>query len=347
MANEPPEHPAAIPYATPTPGRPRMRVVAALVGLGLLLGAGALALLLKRYTMTVQLRAVTVAATAPTTPAGRAAWVPPPPAPLTPPPPPELDLPARPVRMTITQRKSQAIPGSYGSVLVRIGDITGRQVRLDVETADGQTLAGGTMREGDSVDFAVNGEAYVVVAAEFVNAVIHDDRGVFVVRRPDDAPDEAETIGRLINAIDKSGAVVIAPPEAAQPPEVFFGTMDDAGNPRPAGEYLRDVWWFARRKIRTPADLTRAAARHPAAVGARSSSTDPVPLRLRFPAGRELPAGEWLDAELGRFRQRAVASRRESSRGKINQEVGGSRSGRRVDDHQCLGSVLVPDAGHI
>jgi hypothetical protein len=144
--------------------------------------------------------------------------------------------------------------------------------------------------------FSVNGTPYVVAASEFVNAWVHDDRGVFVVRRPGDPLDEAEVIARLIDVAGRSGGVMIAPPEAAQRPEVFAGTVGDGEQPRRADDYLRDVWWFGRRKIRTAADLARAADRHPAAAG--SGRAEPVPLRIRFPDGTERPAGEWLDAEL-------------------------------------------------
>lgn len=300
---EPPEHPAAIPYATPAPRRRFGALVAAGLIVGSLLVTGLLLTWLARsYVVRVQPRAATAAAPAPA-PAGKGgtpAWAtPPPPAPLQPPPPPELDLSGGPVRMTITQRDAQAIPGSYGSLFVRIGDITARQVHLEVHAADGQSLVAKSVREGDALEFEVNGERFVVVASEFVNAVLHDDRGVFVVRRPTDPPDDAELIARLIDAAEKSGAVVIAPPGAAQRPEVFVGTTNDAGDPRPAGEYLRDVWWFSRKKTRTAADLARAAATHPAA--ADSGSNEPVQLKLRFPDGTEHPAGEWLVAEVSKL----------------------------------------------
>jgi hypothetical protein len=298
--SEPPVE--TVPYATPAPRRASRVVLAvALLGLGALAGVAGFFVLLRRgYTVTVGIPLPPAPATAP---AGPLAWSPPrPPVPL-----PELDLSGGPVRMTITQRTALAIPGSYGSVFVRIGDITGRQVRLDVDAADGRTLAGGSLREGDALDFTVDGRPFVVVASEFVNALIHDDRGVFVVRRPHDPPDEAETTARLIDAAARSGAVVTAPPTAAQRPESFFGTLDDAGNPRPAAEYLRDAWWFGRRQIRAPGDLARAAARHPAAVVGAGEGRQvgpppgPVPLRLRFPDGREEPAGEWLQAELAKI----------------------------------------------
>src|SRR5687768_16153179 len=168
---DPPAGGMDLSYATPLPRREgRGVVVLVAVGIALLVGMGALLYLLRRgYTMSIRM---TPPATAPATaPAAPPAPVAPPAVPgipgYVPPPPPKLALPDTPPRLTIYQRGSDTIPGSNGTVHVTLGDITGGLVRVDVAAGNRGTLVSKTLREGETVEFTLDGKRYVVIAAQF------------------------------------------------------------------------------------------------------------------------------------------------------------------------------------
>lgn len=95
---------------------------------------------------------------------------------------PTLELPEKLVEMTIIQREERAIPGSDGSVRIRLGDITEGQVLLEVVTADGDRLLESTsVRPGDKVEFAVSKKKYVLHIKELRNILIGDDFGKITV----------------------------------------------------------------------------------------------------------------------------------------------------------------------
>lgn len=256
-------------YATPLPRRQgRGVVIVAAVGVAVLVGLGTLIYLLRRgYTMSVRF---TPPATAPATAPAAPAAAPAPPLGggipgYLPPPPPKLQLPDTPPRLTIYQRGSEAVPGSDGTVRVSLGDITGGRVRVDVTAANGGTLASRTLREGETLEFSLDGKDYVLVAGEFLLRLTGRDRGVVTVRRAEDPPTEEERIGRLIAAAGAAKAVVT--------------THDGAP---PADEHLRSVWRTRRSSIKTAEDLVRQAGKE----------------RVRLEDGSESALDEWLTAEL-------------------------------------------------
>ena len=266
---EPPAGGMDLSYATPLPRRRgRAVVVLAAMGLGLLVGLGGLVYLMRRgYTMSIRLAppatapaTATAAPPAPVTPPG-AAGIPG----YVPPPPPKLDLPDTPPRLTIYQRSSDTVPGSDGTVHVTLGDITGGRVRVDVTAGNRGTLASQMLREGEAVEFALDGKRYVVVAAELRLRLTGQDRGVFVVRRAEDPPTEEERIGRLIAAAGAAKGVVSTQPETPA-----------------ADAYLRSLWRLQRSKITKAEELIRNAGQE----------------TVQFPDGREMALEPWLSAEL-------------------------------------------------
>jgi hypothetical protein len=78
--------------------------------------------------------------------------------------------------MTVVQREERAIPGSDGSVRIRLDDITDGQVLLAVVTADGDPLLQRTsVTQGDKLDFTVGKKRYTVHVNELRNLLIGDD----------------------------------------------------------------------------------------------------------------------------------------------------------------------------
>ena len=92
----------------------------------------------------------------------------------------KLMLPSDPVRLTIVQRQAKAIPGSRGTIKVKLEDITGRQVLLSVRGALGQPILDTvSVRKGDVVDFELGGQRYYLKVIELKNFITGDDFGVF------------------------------------------------------------------------------------------------------------------------------------------------------------------------
>jgi hypothetical protein len=89
---------------------------------------------------------------------------------------PTLSLPSKSVDMTIVQREERAIPGSDGSVRIRLGDITEGQVLLSVVTTDDKYLLETTsVSVGSSVEFSVGKQKYTIRVKELRNFLIGDD----------------------------------------------------------------------------------------------------------------------------------------------------------------------------
>jgi len=98
-------------------------------------------------------------------------------------PPPSLDLPEKSVEMIVIQREDRAIPGSDGSVRIRLGDITEGQALLSVVTADEDCLLERTsVSQGDSVEFSVGKKKYTAHLQELRNILIGDDFARIIVR---------------------------------------------------------------------------------------------------------------------------------------------------------------------
>jgi hypothetical protein len=89
---------------------------------------------------------------------------------------PKLDLPVESVEMTVVQREERSIPGSDGSVRVRLGDITEGQVLLSIGTDDDHKLLEWTsVAQGDTVRFSVGKQNYTARIEELRNVLIGDD----------------------------------------------------------------------------------------------------------------------------------------------------------------------------
>ena len=95
---------------------------------------------------------------------------------------PSLNLPSKSVEMTIMQREEQAIPGSDGSVRIRLGDITDGQVFISVVTADKDFLLQRTsISQGDNAGFSVGKKQYAIHVKELRNILIGQDFAKLIV----------------------------------------------------------------------------------------------------------------------------------------------------------------------
>jgi hypothetical protein len=89
---------------------------------------------------------------------------------------PGLNLQEKSVEMIVVQREERAIPGSDGSVRVRLGDITEGQALLSIVTADGEyLLERASVTQGDTVRFFLRKKQYAVHIKELRNILIGDD----------------------------------------------------------------------------------------------------------------------------------------------------------------------------
>ncbi len=204
----------------------------------------------------------------------------PPPAPV---PAHRLDIPDGRVEFSMRQRASRPLPGSDGTVLLTLGDITRGQVTVSLARDDGApVLAPLSLRQGDAARFVLGDARYVLVARKLRNVLIGADTAVFALS-PDDAPaplSETEKIERLIDAVESLSDAVF----------VRNGAVYPASE---AAQHLRSKWAWQSSEIDT--------ARKFIDLAATRSSTSGEAYVLRFGDGREIPSAEFLDAELARM----------------------------------------------
>ncbi len=106
----------------------------------------------------------------------------------------KIDFGNDPIRMTIIQRHSKAIPGSRNTVKVKIGDITGGQVLLSVHGVLRNTIVDTVSVEpGDVVSISIGKNEYFLRVIELRNLLVGDDFGVFEIS--DAPPEEDITLG--------------------------------------------------------------------------------------------------------------------------------------------------------
>ena len=95
---------------------------------------------------------------------------------------PRLELPADRVHITLLQRTAKALPGSKGTVKLKIGDITDGQVLLSIHGPRDTTIVDTcSVSPGKVVPFEVGGTKYYLRVVDLRNFAIGDDFGVFEV----------------------------------------------------------------------------------------------------------------------------------------------------------------------
>lgn len=149
----------------------------------------------------------------------------------------EIELPSDPLRMTVVQRHSKAVPGFHGAIKVRIGDITHGQVLLEIISEEVLRPVVDTIsvREGDVTPFTLGSAEYYATVVELRNFLIGDDFAVFEISTT--RPDETSEIERLLQTIATSGVVFIRNGNQATGSE--------------AATHLRNKWRNATPRITT------------------------------------------------------------------------------------------------
>jgi hypothetical protein len=114
---------------------------------------------------------------------------------------PALEL--APVEMTVRQRTTTPVPGSDGSLLLTIDDITRDQVIASLApNAGGVLLAPTSMAEGAKATFQLDGTAYVLTLKSLQNHLIGQDFATFGIFPAGPATlSEDEKIERLLEII--------------------------------------------------------------------------------------------------------------------------------------------------
>jgi hypothetical protein len=197
--------------------------------------------------------------------------------------------PAVPSRVTIVQRKSQPLPGTNGSIVARIGDITGGQVLLTIDDAGGQPLVNTLpMREGDSTQFTVGAAKFEIELVELKNFLTGDDFAVFALRQAGTALSEEEKIKRLIDAVAREPGMSFI--RNGQP----YTGEEAAAHLNRKYQAAGDKWLTAREFIE---DL------------ASRSSVSGQEHRVKLPDGTEQSASHWLSARLSKIELAKASTR--------------------------------------
>ncbi len=186
-------------------------------------------------------------------------------------PPPQLDFPWDRLTLTIQQRSSKPMPGSYGNIYIHLADITSGQVLLHIGGKDGSTItATVSVREGQAVPFTLGEARYVVTLDKLVNLLIGTDYATITVR-PADAWQQ-EKIERLIARVESSDAV--------------FVRNDIEYSGKQAADHMRLKLAHAGKPITTVEQFIEQVATESSLTGKR--------YQLRFPDGRVVETGAWL-----------------------------------------------------
>lgn len=187
----------------------------------------------------------------------------------------ELDFPWNHATITLYQRSIKALPGSNGSLVIRVGDITGGQVLLSIEAEGSAPILDMTsIRPGDVKKFSVGGEPFVLVVNRLVNFVIGRDFAVLTIY-PEEEWDRSK-IERLLNRIETSDAT-------------FLRNDQEISGPIFA--------MFLREKMEAMESEILSADEFIERVATKSSTTD-EPYRVKTRDGETIELAAWLRKRL-------------------------------------------------
>jgi hypothetical protein len=187
-----------------------------------------------------------------------------------------FEPPSDPVRITIVQRHTKAIPGFRGLIKLKIGDITQGQVLLEIvsENVLRPTVDTISVQTGDVVPFVLGGVEYYLSVIELRNLLIGDDFGVFEISA--NRPDQTSEIERMLEAVRSSGLVFLRNGKDATAAE--------------AAEHLRKKWRQTTPPITTVQGfLNRVASR---------SSSSGKSYQVKLADGSKVEANVWLRGQI-------------------------------------------------
>lgn len=186
-----------------------------------------------------------------------------------------LDLESDEVRFTVSQRSWTALPGSSQMVYLRLGDITGGQVMASVVGPRSEKLADArSMRDGDTLEFALADGAYVLRLDRLVNVLIGDDHADFSLMSAQTF--KAHEVEHLLEVIAASNLVFV----------------------RNGAELTSEEFATLLRKKRGRLDGTITVDEFIDKVASYSTSTG-KPYMVRLSDGKTIEAATWLRKQVG------------------------------------------------
>jgi hypothetical protein len=187
-----------------------------------------------------------------------------------------------PVEFQMAQRSTVALPGSDGTVMITIDDITHGQVMTSLAWRDGKVItATRSLHESDRVTFALEGYTYIITLKELNNVLIGEDTARFELSPASGASarelSENDKIEKLILSLGGiEGATFIRNGQAH--------TVDEAI------AHLRAKWEWKKSEIKTAEDFITL-------IGSRSSTTGKQYV-IRHSYGSEITSEQWFRGEL-------------------------------------------------
>ena len=116
----------------------------------------------------------------------------------------KLKLPRERVELSLHQREAKAIPGSSDRLFVRLGDITGGQVLVTIETDDDEVLLDeASLEQGEEARFRVSSREFSVRIKNLRNFLTGNDLAVI----------EVAEVREADASVDDSGTTVLRPRE--------------------------------------------------------------------------------------------------------------------------------------
>jgi hypothetical protein len=193
----------------------------------------------------------------------------------------KFGFPEDPLRLTVVQRSSKPIPGFHGAVNVKIGDITGGQVLLEILSDESLRPLVDTVsvQAGDAVSFEVQDTRCYVSVIELRNFLMGDDFAVLEISTT--PPSENTEIEELLATIQTSGLVFIR-----------NGEESDAST---AADHLRNKWRIASPPIETAETFINRIA--------SQSSVTGEPYYVKLADGSRVQAANWLRRQLQNIRE--------------------------------------------
>jgi hypothetical protein len=191
---------------------------------------------------------------------------------------PPLDVPADGTTLLVNQRSTTVIPGSKGSLLLTVGDVTRGQVPTSISiVADSRS-----MRNGDLASFWVDGHAFTLTLEHLENSLLGMDTATFRITSGTRkvALTEQEKIGRIIDHLRNLEGVTF----------IRNGFEYDE---TAAAELLELQWYYLTRG----ATITITAKQFIESIGNIFSEPEAA-YQIRLADGTEMPAVEFFDRQL-------------------------------------------------
>jgi hypothetical protein len=186
-----------------------------------------------------------------------------------------LEFPWDEAKLTVYQRRSRELPGSKGSLHVRLGDITAGQVLVGVDGPSGEPLVEMiSLTEGSDLRLALANAEYRLLLERLVNLPIGDDFATFVIVPAQRW--ERKRSDRLLETVERSNLTFV------RNDQELTGEMFAA---------------LLRVKLEQSGKLQMSAEQFIETIATRSSTSD-RPYLVKLPDGRTESTGNWLQKQL-------------------------------------------------